>query len=397
MIFAHGPAGFITTYLTKRWWSKKLTKRQILYLFIIGTLAGLFPDIDTVYYYFFSATLYHREIFTHSLVLYLIVYLVIYFIGCFKKSRFVKVVGFVIFLATLSHLFLDSLGSGVMWLYPFKTKTHGLLDFNWFAQSFLGQHFILFDLIAELFLILLALNFLFLLIKKIKKHFKKSIIISSFIFIICFVLLIFSSRYLYNSGKVDFYYKDFDGDGIVNLYDLDLDGDGILNLKDKDANGNGKENQKEIKEVIPRLEGICYDYSENKRGEILGRLGCLSNSELVIKAYQYIGIFIRTEMTNDYQKHPLNYIGSPKNFYFERNPKNLYTFFTNNGILIGEKEAEIGDVVFYGQRPWAGLVAENNSKLKVLIAQPGYLSRKIESEQAVKELGEVKKIVHLLK
>lgn len=352
MLFAHAPAGFLAAYFTRKIWvtpryGPGLTQKQTYLLYFLGAFFGIFPDIDGLYFYLVNATLSHREYFTHSFIFYFLVWLILYFIARLLKNNFLKAFSFVFFFAVLSHLLLDSLSYGVMWLYPFSYLPFGLLGIDFLASGFFGQRFLFINLFLETIIILAALNLFFFIF--FKKYFKKILAVSYLIFISVIFVLYISWPYLYQ-GKIDFYYKDQDKDKIINMYDLDLDGDGIPNFKDKDADNNGQKNIDQISKTAKKIEGTLYDVSEGGFWEIPSRFGFLSKTDVIIIPYNAAGIFLKKELEKDFQKYPYRYANSPKNSRFIRDPYNLFIFFRNNGMLKAGRYFKDGDIVFFGEK-----------------------------------------------
>lgn len=97
-------------------------------LLIIGTLAGDGPDIDLFWYSFKHRVLKsqvkddHREYVSHAPLLWLAVCLVIALIGLLVGSVFTEFIGLAILVGSWSHLILDSVEHGVMWLWPLSSK-----------------------------------------------------------------------------------------------------------------------------------------------------------------------------------------------------------------------------------------------------------------------------------
>jgi inner membrane protein len=388
MLFAHAPAGFLAAYLTRKIWSQKLSNSQINLLYLLGTIFGIFPDIDAIYYYLFSAILRHREFFTHSLIFYLIVWLVVYLVWRITKKEFLKASSFVFLFASLLHLLLDSLGYGVMWLYPYTNLTFGILNIETIASSFFGKNFLVINLVLETIIILLAINFL---VFKFFKEYLKFVIASSYlIFLIAVLFLYVLTPYLY-FGQPGFYYKDKDNDKIINLRDRDLDGDGILNIKDFDADGDGRKNISQIIETAKKLEGVKYDKSNGKFWEIFTRSGFLTKTDVVIIPYNYAGIFFKKEMEEDFVKFSFRYEGRPKKSRFSRNPYNLFIFFRNRDMLEDEGQFTEGDVVFFGEKAENIALVINgskNRKVRVLMADSNKI-KFLSIDEAKEKYGKV--------
>ncbi|EKD76432.1 MAG: hypothetical protein ACD_43C00114G0001, partial [uncultured bacterium] len=71
MIIAHGPIGYLITRAAKRWWGKyNFSSRQQLMLLVTGTIGAMIPDLDLFYFYFIDATVAHRQLLTHSFIIY---------------------------------------------------------------------------------------------------------------------------------------------------------------------------------------------------------------------------------------------------------------------------------------------------------------------------------------
>ncbi len=94
---------------------------------VLGMITSVFPDIDYVYYlarFGIRPAKYsheHRQAITHSLFPYFVIAVLIFFFGN-------KVWGVTFFLASLSHLILDSVRSpwGIRWFWPFSNQYYSL-------------------------------------------------------------------------------------------------------------------------------------------------------------------------------------------------------------------------------------------------------------------------------
>jgi len=106
---------------------------KINLLLIIGTLAGEFPDIDLIRAYCAgkSSREYkdedHRNYFTHTPFIWLLISLLVIFFGYVISSSFTRYIGLMILAGSWSHLLLDSIEYGVMWLWPFSKKRYSLI------------------------------------------------------------------------------------------------------------------------------------------------------------------------------------------------------------------------------------------------------------------------------
>jgi inner membrane protein len=399
MIFSHAPGGFIAAFVTKRWWTRSLTKKQITILYIVSMIAAVLPDIDVIYFYLFDATVRHRQHITHSLFLYLLIWLIFYTIGFFKKSQVLKSTGFILFIGGFFHLLLDSVTTGVPWFYPQSLRTWGLLNLPWFNFDFVYEHLFLFTLSIEVLIFLLAFNILFFW-KSSKKAAFSALTLSILIFGSWIFFLQKLTPHLF-SGRIDIYLKDFDSDGVINMEDDDMDGDGILNISDPDANGNGKSNLEDIVETANKMQGVYYDKTEGGFWEFFSRLGLVINADAVKKPYEHAGIFWRKEMIKDFERNPKDYQGTPKNALFERKAQNIYTFLKNNDMLIDTKtKPQIGDIIFYGNNfDHVALVFEVQDKnnFKVLEADPLHGTNTVPNGEVEKRAGNIKVVGRILK
>lgn len=348
MIFSHAPLGFIITYSTSKIWKEKLTKRETFWIFFIGILFSIFPDVDLFYYYFISSGETHRALITHTPFLYILLSLVVFLIGFIFKRSFVKLVALVVLLTSFSHLLLDSLGSGIAWLYPYNDLLYGFLSFSFLSEGFYGQYLFAIVYSLELLFILTFLGLLFFIkFKKVKLM---------VVFLVCVIilaltiipLLFYLNQHMF-SNNADNYYDDLDRDGIMNMRDLDMDGDGVLNLDDEDANNNNKSNIEDIIKTANKAKGSYYDKTEGKLYGLLSRFGFLSNMDAVLKPYDYAGIFLGKEMEEDFRENRTGYSKLPsKDYLFQDKPENLYTYCKHNNLILESSEISmVGDIVFY--------------------------------------------------
>ena len=101
-------------------------------LLIIGTLAGELPDIDLIKLYLDhklerpNRVNDHRVYITHAPFFWLVISLAIVAGGYLAGSLFTEWIGWLVLAGSWSHLILDSLEYGVMWLWPFSKKLSAL-------------------------------------------------------------------------------------------------------------------------------------------------------------------------------------------------------------------------------------------------------------------------------
>lgn len=142
----HLAGGYIFTKALLAWTHAAFSSSQATALLIIGTLAGELPDIDLLHFYFanrseFSTENNHRHYITHAPIFWLIISLVVALIGLVFQSAFIEYLGWIILGGSWSHLILDSIEDGIMWLWPLSHKKFALRtmpDFD--PQEYRGTH-----------------------------------------------------------------------------------------------------------------------------------------------------------------------------------------------------------------------------------------------------------------
>ncbi|MFA6553922.1 MAG: metal-dependent hydrolase [Candidatus Paceibacterota bacterium] len=106
---------------------------ELSVLFIIGTLAGELPDLDLAWFYLenrnhkHSKVHSHREHITHTPIFWLGISALIAIFGFIFNSSFISFVGLLILAGTWTHFILDSIESGIRWLWPFSNKSFCLI------------------------------------------------------------------------------------------------------------------------------------------------------------------------------------------------------------------------------------------------------------------------------
>ncbi len=113
-----------------------LTNPEMVSLLMIGTIAGELPDIDL---FLFSkeehdqikkhkkmSVCNHREYITHAPVFWLILCSIVVLSGYIFDNHFAQMLGQIILAGTCSHLLLDSIDDGVMWLWPYSKKRYAI-------------------------------------------------------------------------------------------------------------------------------------------------------------------------------------------------------------------------------------------------------------------------------
>jgi membrane-bound metal-dependent hydrolase YbcI (DUF457 family) len=110
-----------------------LTTPESTALTIIAILASELPDLDLIRFYFEqkkngkARIKDHREYFSHAPSFWLFISATIALFGFYLNDEFIKSISVMILVGTWSHLILDSLEHGVMWLWPLSKKKFFLL------------------------------------------------------------------------------------------------------------------------------------------------------------------------------------------------------------------------------------------------------------------------------
>ncbi len=138
MIFpGHLGAGFLTGYAVIKLMhgSTSLSTEEINILLGAGTLLGVAPDSDIIFYFFQKKTLKpeqlsaHRKYLTHAPLVWLIVGGTFFAVSyIFHLGTFWKILSLLLWLCPWSHFICDSLDTGIMWLWPFSTRQYALYN-----------------------------------------------------------------------------------------------------------------------------------------------------------------------------------------------------------------------------------------------------------------------------
>lgn len=348
MLISHLPAGYIDTFLSKNFWSKKLNKKQVSIMLVIGALLGLLPDIDLVYHYLFDAELSHRELITHSPFPYIIGSIIFLIIGILAKNNFLKSFAFLFFLSPCIHLLLDTTTAGIPLFYPFSQKLYGLLMIPAMNEGIYGQFIYVFLYSLEILLILIFINILVFQFIKSKILNRAILLLSIIVFITVVISLTWLNFNLYPKNSLQ-YYGDIDDDKIINMRDYDIDNDGTINILDNDADSDCISNRIDVENEIVKMEGNWYDFTEDQLFNILSRFGFLSSADLILKSYDSAGIFLGNEMKKDREKDESKYFSDPSDENFNQNFNNLYVYCLNNGYLLNDRnQLSPGDLIFWG-------------------------------------------------
>jgi membrane-bound metal-dependent hydrolase YbcI (DUF457 family) len=128
----HIAAGYLVGRAVLYYGHPDITASQRNILLFLGCFFAFAPDFDFLYVFFKEKGFVikkgdtnHRKLLSHAPVLWLIVGLVIY---SFASDDFWRYVGLFAWLCSWSHFLMDSIQHGVMWLWPFSTRSFALKD-----------------------------------------------------------------------------------------------------------------------------------------------------------------------------------------------------------------------------------------------------------------------------
>lgn len=346
MIFAHGPLGYLVARATQRFWDvSTFSQRQRSMLWLVGFIAGIFPDIDLFYYYLIDAEHSHRALPTHTPLFYLVTCAVLYILARWRGSVFFRAAIFVAFWGFLSHLFADGIFAQVQYMRPFSVTYFGLSDIvpDYIHPALLAINFILEGTIIALFLYVL-----------IRTHVERW---SIRIPLVALLLSVYTCGvavvYLGNSHvahlPLTMYYDDLDRDGIMNIHDRDMDGDGVVNIDDVDSDNDGESNPFEVAQFASSLIGVWYDPTHGGLIQIPARLGLLTTIDAPRVVLDSAGISLRAEMMADYAVRSDGYVTTPKDNQFDRSIQNIRAWLDHQGRLqtYAEGRDQIGDILFF--------------------------------------------------
>lgn len=146
MFIAHLPAGFLLTH----WLQNKLKTKKFLW---VGLLASILPDIDMFYFYLVDnrQTLHHHY-WTHLPLFWIALGIFFILVAKIFNKRELFIITIIAFANIILHLVLDSIVSGINWLYPFIDDDVFLFTvpakYNFWAWSFVLHWTFLFEVIA---------------------------------------------------------------------------------------------------------------------------------------------------------------------------------------------------------------------------------------------------------
>lgn len=350
MVFSHLPAGYITSVLFHNSW-KKLGDGT--YNFLLGTLLffSMVPDLDFIYLYLVNGENSHHQFITHAPLLYISLAVFFILLSLVSKSQVTSFVGAAILVGGLGHLALDSIFSGIAWLWPANRTLLGLNSY----QSFwliMRKNPTFYYIATELIICFIAA---LIFIKRNIPGFILKMILWTVVLTAAVSASVFLHLAENHLRQREFNFAlDSDSDGIIDYNDLDLDGDGINNLVDPDVNGNNIKNQEEFLIYVNDLNGIWYNYLHDRFFDAAYYFGVISNVDVLKIPLSRVGIDLKNEMADNYKANPTSYgsakENSPRAPSFANNSRNIYQFFVNKNLVL-KKDAtlEVGDIFFFGQ------------------------------------------------
>ena len=151
MIIGHLPGGFLITYSALR---KHRQAPYYLILLLAGMVASIVPDLDLFYHHLVDHRQHgHHSYWTHIPIYWLGIYLSFLLPARVLNAKRVELLLHVVFLALMSHMLLDSITSGIKWLYPFNNGYHGLwrlwivpARYDWWVMNYLLHWIFIYEL-----------------------------------------------------------------------------------------------------------------------------------------------------------------------------------------------------------------------------------------------------------
>jgi len=120
MFIAHLPGGYLL--------SKKLQKilRTKKYLWF-GLIGSVLPDTDMLYFYFIDGQQnHHHTYWIHIPFYWLVIFAFTVLLLYVVRKRIYLPAAYLFFAGIFLHLFLDTIGGDMLWLYPFSTEMAAL-------------------------------------------------------------------------------------------------------------------------------------------------------------------------------------------------------------------------------------------------------------------------------
>jgi membrane-bound metal-dependent hydrolase YbcI (DUF457 family) len=131
-IWGHAAGGYITSKIIIKGLNCSSSEKKNLML--LGTFAGIMPDLDFIFHIIKKRTISfgddfrHHTWITHTFPFYWLISGIIFLIGVFREKETIKNNAKVIAASTTVHLLQDMVGSGdgIMVCFPFSRKMSGI-------------------------------------------------------------------------------------------------------------------------------------------------------------------------------------------------------------------------------------------------------------------------------
>lgn len=149
MFIAHLPAGFLLSRYLLR---KERTEPHYIKFLLIGLLFSIAPDFDLAYFHLIDNRQHPHHSYWSHIPFYWITFYAVLFVPCYtwlgkKGIRLLTVV----LICGLLHMSLDSVASGIKWLYPLETGYHGIWRIpaihDWWVANYLFHWTFLIELV----------------------------------------------------------------------------------------------------------------------------------------------------------------------------------------------------------------------------------------------------------
>jgi len=128
----HIAAGYLAAKYFLRTFYPGIPPVETNELLLLGAFFAFAPDLDAFFSFFVTGSFTfnvektdHRKYISHAPVIWLAAGLLLYFFGPTQSWR---VGGLLLWLCSWSHFALDSVQSGIMWLWPFSREVFALKD-----------------------------------------------------------------------------------------------------------------------------------------------------------------------------------------------------------------------------------------------------------------------------
>jgi inner membrane protein len=152
MFVAHMPAGFLLSRYLLR---EERNEAHYIKFLIIGLIASIAPDFDLAYFYLIDNRQHpHHSYWSHIPFFWIAIYAAL-FIPCYKVlgKKAITLISMVL-LCGLLHMVLDSIASGIKWLYPLDTSYYGFWRIpsvhDWWVANYLFHWTFLFELVISI-------------------------------------------------------------------------------------------------------------------------------------------------------------------------------------------------------------------------------------------------------